>query len=65
MMVGNHHSLKYGGQYEHLAGPIIFLVGTLLALWEPTVSLVIFVLVPLGYLFEGPVDQIDEGYLHT
>jgi len=39
------------------------LVGTLPALWEPTVSLVIFVLVPLGYLFEGPVDQIDEGYL--
>ncbi len=44
-------------------GPVLFLVGTIVALWHPIPVLFVFLVVPLGYLFEGPVAQIDEGYL--
>jgi uncharacterized membrane protein len=49
----------------YLSGPVIFVTALVLSLWVPVVSLVIYVLVPLGYLFEGPVGAIDEGYLES
>lgn len=45
------------------AGPVVYLAGILISLWAPEVSLVIYVLIPFAYLFEGPVRDIDEGYL--
>jgi uncharacterized membrane protein len=46
-----------------VAGPVIFLVALALSAWVPTVSLIIYLTVPFGYLFEGPVGKIEEGYL--
>lgn len=48
---------------SYLVGPAIYLAGLVVAFFAPIVSLVIFVLVPIGYLFEGPVAKIDAGYL--
>lgn len=44
-------------------GPVVFLLGMALSGWAPEAVLIVFVLIPLGYLFEGPVGQIDVGYL--
>ncbi len=44
-------------------GPVLFVIGTVVALWQPIPVLIVFLVVPIGYLFEGPVAQIDEGYL--
>lgn len=44
-------------------GPVLFLAGTVAAFWQPIPVLVVFLVVPLGYLFEGPVAQIDQGYV--
>ena len=48
---------------SYAAGPVVYLIGTVLSLWVPIVSLIIFLLVPIGFLFEGPIAKIDEGYL--
>ena len=44
-------------------GPVVFLAGIVVSRWAPVAVLIVFLLLPLGYLFEGPVAQIDEGYL--
>jgi len=47
----------------YLTGPVIYLIGLVISMWAPTVSLIIYFVVPFGYLFEGPVGEIDEGYI--
>jgi uncharacterized membrane protein len=58
-------------------GPVVFLLGMALSGWAPEAVLVVFVLLPLGYLFEGlsprstklpgrnhlgaPMDQLPRG----
>ena len=34
-----------------------------ISLFWPVVALIMFVLVPFGYFFEGPVAKLDQGYL--
>ncbi len=46
-------------------GPVIFLAGIALSGWAPVPVLIVYLLSPLGYLFEGPVAKIDEGYLEV
>jgi uncharacterized membrane protein len=50
---------------SYLIGPILYLTGVILALVQPIASLVLFFLIPLGYLVEGPVKDIAQGYLET
>ena len=50
---------------SYLIGPILYLTGVILAFVQPVASLVLFVLVPFGYLAEGPVKEIAQGYLET
>lgn len=50
---------------SYLVGPLLYLIGVILALVQPIASLVLFVLVPFGYLAEGPVKQVAQGYLPT
>ncbi len=49
----------------YLVGPVVFGAGTLLSGWAPVPVLMVFLLLPMGYLFEGPVADIDEGYLEA
>jgi uncharacterized membrane protein len=46
---------------SYLMGPAIYLIGLVVSFFAPIVSLVIFVLVPVGYLFEGPLSKVDAG----
>jgi len=48
---------------SYLVGPAAYLVGVALSLMAPLVSLALYVLISLGYWFEGPVAKIDEGYI--
>ena len=50
---------------SYLIGPILYLTGVILALVQPIASLVLYFLIPLGYLVEGPVKDIAQGYLET
>lgn len=49
----------------YVAGPVFYALGLGLSFVWPAVSLVIYLLVPFAYLFEGPVGKIDHGYLKT
>lgn len=44
---------------SYVIGPVAYLVGVLFTLFNPTIALVIFVLVPIGYFFEGPVGKVQ------
>jgi len=48
---------------SYAVGPVVFALGIALSGWAPVAVLIVFFLLPVGYLFEGPVGQIDEGYL--
>lgn len=48
---------------SYLMGPIFYSVGLAFAFVAPLASLAIYVAVPFGYLFEGPVKSIDAGYI--
>ena len=48
---------------SYAVGPVIYLLGIVLSGWAPLAVLIVYFLMPLGYLFEGPVVEIDEGYL--
>ena len=48
---------------SYLVGPFAFLGCVVLSVVAPIVALLLYLIIPLGYLFEGPVGQIDEGYL--
>jgi uncharacterized membrane protein len=50
---------------SYLAGPALFFAGLVLSFWTPELVLILFVLVPFAYLFEGPIRDIDEGYIGT
>jgi len=50
---------------SYLIGPILYLTGVILALVQPIASLVLYFLIPLGYLVEGPVKDIAQGYRET
>lgn len=44
-------------------GPVAYLIGVALSWLAPIAALILYLLLPLGYLFEGPVGAIREGYL--
>jgi uncharacterized membrane protein len=48
---------------SYLMGPVFYGIGVALSSFAPLVSLAIYVALPLGYFFEGPVAKIDQGYL--
>jgi uncharacterized membrane protein len=48
---------------SYAASIVIFSGGIILTNWSPLAALILFMLLPLAYLFEGPVGSIDEGYL--
>ena len=48
---------------SYLAGPIVYGLAVALSPVAPLWSIGIYLVVPLGYLFEGPVGEIDAGYL--
>jgi uncharacterized membrane protein len=50
---------------SYLFGPVIYLIGLVVSFFAPIVSLIIFVLVPIGYMFEGPVAKVDAGYISS
>jgi uncharacterized membrane protein len=50
---------------SYLIGPIAYASAVVIALFSPMVSLVIYALLPIGYLFEGPVGRIEAGYVVT
>jgi uncharacterized membrane protein len=43
---------------SYYAGPIVYLFATGLAFWNTTASLVLFTLIPISYLMEGPVKHV-------
>ena len=49
--------------HTYSASIVIFSGGIILSRWSPLAALILFMLLPLAYLFEGPVASIDEGYL--
>jgi uncharacterized membrane protein len=50
---------------SYLTGPALYMIGLVVSFFAPIVSLVIFVLVPIGYMFEGPVAKVGAGYLSS
>lgn len=48
---------------SYLVGPIAYGLAVLLTLVAPLVSMVMYLLIPIGYLFEGPIGTIEIGYL--
>jgi len=50
---------------SYLIGPIAYASAVVIALFSPMVSLVVYALLPIGYLFEGPVGRIEAGYVVT
>jgi uncharacterized membrane protein len=50
---------------SYLVGPAIYMIGLVLSFFAPIVSLVIFLLVPVGYLFEGPIAKVDAAFLSS
>ncbi|HSM02361.1 MAG TPA: TMEM175 family protein [Acidimicrobiia bacterium] len=48
---------------SYVMGPVAYGVGLAFAFVAPLVSLAIYVALPLGYMFEGPVKTIDAGYI--
>jgi uncharacterized membrane protein len=50
---------------SYLIGPIAYAAAVVIALFAPVVSLVIYALLPIGYLFEGPVGQVGAGYVDS
>jgi uncharacterized membrane protein len=50
---------------SYLLGPVFYLIGLVVSFFAPVVSLIIFVLVPMGYMFEGPVAKVDAGYVSS
>ena len=48
---------------SYLVGPIFYGVAVAFSFFAPIVSLALYVLIPLGYFFEGAIADIDEGYI--
>jgi hypothetical protein len=48
---------------SYLAGPIVYGLAVALSPVAPLWSIGIYLVVPVGYLFEGPVGEIDAGYV--
>jgi len=48
---------------SYVVGPVFYGVAVAFALFAPIVSLVLYVIIPLGYFFEGAIADIDEGYI--
>lgn len=46
---------------SYLMGPIAYGAGAVLSLFVPMVSIAIYVLVPIGYFFEGPVGKVNHS----
>jgi uncharacterized membrane protein len=46
---------------SYLLGPAFYLIGLVVSFFAPVVSLIIFVFVPIAYMFEGPVAKVDAG----
>ena len=47
---------------SYIVGPVAYGVGLAFTFVAPIVALAIFVLVPVGYFFEGPIGDIQRGY---
>jgi uncharacterized membrane protein len=50
---------------SYLMGPVVYGIGVVLSFFAPVISLIIFLLIPMGYLFEGPVAKVDAGYISS
>jgi uncharacterized membrane protein len=48
---------------SYVIGPVGYAVGLALSFIQPLIALAIYVAMPLGYMFEGPVKSIDAGYM--
>jgi len=48
---------------SYLMGPVAYGVALAISFFAPLVTVVLYAVIPLGYLFEGPVKTIDAGYL--
>jgi len=48
---------------SYVFGPFAYGVGLVFSFFAPLVSLAIYVLIPIGYFFEGPVKDVEAGYL--
>jgi uncharacterized membrane protein len=68
-----HRLLRPDCDYRHvrkvlnsyLMGPVVYGIGVVISFFAPVVSLVIFLLIPMGYLFEGPIAKVDAGYISS
>ena len=48
---------------SYLAGPIAYGLAVAITPVAPSVSIAVYLLIPMGYLFEGPIGGIEAGYL--
>lgn len=48
---------------SYLVGPVVYGLAVALTPVAPLVSIAIFLLIPIGYLFEGPIGSIEAGYM--
>ena len=48
---------------SYVVGPVVYGLAVALTPVAPLVSIVVYLLVPIGYLFEGPIGAIEAGYV--
>jgi uncharacterized membrane protein len=45
---------------SYLVGPVAYGIGTALSFFAPIIAIALYVVVPFGYLMEGPIGHIDH-----